>query len=97
MATPLMVPDTDIVTDVLTDETRPWKLLLHNDPVNLAGYVTMALQEVFGFSKEKSARLMKEAHEAGKAVVSSGTKEKVEAEASQLQARSLWTSIEQDS
>jgi ATP-dependent Clp protease adaptor protein ClpS len=65
-----------------------------NDPVNLMSYVTWVLQKLFGFSKEKAERLMLDVHHKGKAIVSSGPREKMEYDASRLQAYGLWATVD---
>src|SRR5699024_11971859 len=57
---------------------KPWQTIVWNDPVNLMSYVTYVFQKVFGYSQEHSTKLMLDVHNKGRALVSSGTKEKVE-------------------
>ena len=78
------------------DRDRPWIVIVWNDPINLMPYVTMVFQKVFGYSKEKAERLMMQVHLEGKAVVSSGTREKAEYDVSQLHAYGLWATLQQD-
>ena len=49
-----------------------------NDPVNLMSYVTWVFQKLFGYPRAKAEKLMMDVHTKGKAVVSSGTREKAE-------------------
>ena len=44
---------------------RPWKVVVHNDPVNLMSYVTMTFQKVFGYPSEKAEMHMLEVHRSG--------------------------------
>ena len=74
----------------------PWQAVVWNDPVNLMSYVTYVLQKLFGYPKAKAERLMLQVHEEGKAVVSSGTREKAEYDVSRLQAHGLWATLRQD-
>jgi len=74
---------------------RPWVTIVHNDPVNLMSYVTWVLQKLFGYSREKAEKLMLDVHYRGKAVVSSGARERMEHDASQLHAYGLWATVEQ--
>src|ERR1041384_1696277 len=73
---------------------RPWVDVVWNDPVNLMSYVTWVLQKLFGFSKEKAERLMLDVHHKGKAIVSSGPREKLESAPSRLRAYGLWATVE---
>ena len=54
----------------------PWVTIVWNDPVNLMSYVTYVFQQVFGYSKRKAEKLMLDVHRKGRAVVSSGTRDK---------------------
>lgn len=74
---------------------RPWQTIVWNDPVNLMSYVTYVFQKVFGYSREHSTKLMLDVHHKGKALVSSGTKEKVEGDVAKLHAAGLWATMEQ--
>ena len=88
------------VEEPLTDEAigtdRPWLVIVWNDPVNLMSYVVYVFQKLFGYSREKATRLMLQVHHEGKAVVSSGTREKAELDVSRLHAHGLWATMRQD-
>ena len=71
--------------DVPHDE-RPWVVIVWNDPINLMSYVTYVLQKLFGYSRARATTLMLQVHNDGKAVVSSGTREKAELDVSRLHA-----------
>ena len=77
-------------------EDRPWIVIVWNDPINLMSYVTLVLQQLFGYSRAKATKLMLQVHNEGKAVVSSGTREKAELDVSRLHARGLWATMRQD-
>lgn len=79
-----------------TDVARPWKVIVWNDPINLMTYVTFVLQKLFGYSKEKAHKLMMDVHTKGKAVVSSGSREKAELDVFRLHEHGLWATMEQD-
>ena len=85
-------PDTDEVTST----ERPWIVLVWNDPINLMSYVTLVLQKVFGYSKEKATALMLDVHQKGRAVVSNGTREKAEIDVFRLHEHGLWATMQQD-
>ena len=76
-----------------TDLERPWLVIVWNDPINLMSYVTWVFQKLFGYSHEKATRLMLDVHHKGKAIVSSGTKEKAELDCFRLHAHGLWATI----
>ena len=81
--------------DVPLDE-RPWVVIVWNDPINLMSYVTLVLQQLFGYSKTRATRLMLQVHHEGKAAVSTGTREKAELDVSRLHAHGLWATMQQD-
>jgi len=78
------------------EHDRPWVVLVWNDPINLMSYVTLVLQKLFGYSKQKATRLMLQVHHEGKAVVASGTREKAEYDVARLHAHGLWATMRQD-
>jgi ATP-dependent Clp protease adaptor protein ClpS len=96
MAAPQVVPveQTDTEIDEVREADRPWVTVVWNDPVNLMSYVTWVFQKLFGYSKDKAERLMLDVHQKGKAVVSSGARERMEYDASRLQAYGLWATVD---
>ncbi len=78
------------------DHDRPWVVIVWNDPINLMSYVTFVLRKLFGYSKSEATRLMLQVHNDGKAVVSSGEKEKAEFDVARLHAHGLWATLRQD-
>ena len=78
------------------ERDRPWIVVVWNDPVNLMSYVTFVLQKLFGYDREKATKLMLQVHNEGKAVVSSGTREKAEHDVARLHAHGLWATLRQD-
>ena len=74
----------------------PWVTLVWNDPVNLMSYVTYVFQDIFGYSRQKAQRLMLNVHQLGKAVVSTGTREEMERDVTQLHAAGLWATLTHD-
>ena len=81
--------------EVPLDE-RPWVVIVWNDPINLMSYVTLVLQQLFGYSRSRATRLMLQVHHEGKAAVSTGTREKAELDVSRLHAHGLWATMQQD-
>jgi ATP-dependent Clp protease adaptor protein ClpS len=78
------------------EQERPWVVIVWNDPINLMSYVTLVFQKLFGFSLQKATRLMLQVHNEGKAVVSSGNREKSELDVARLHAHGLWATMQQD-
>jgi ATP-dependent Clp protease adaptor protein ClpS len=92
VVTPVDVPDTG--EDVKAD--RPWLVIVWNDPINLMSYVTFVFQKLFGYTREKATRLMLQVHHEGRAVVSSGTRERAELDVFRLHQYGLWATMEHD-
>ena len=84
------------VGDEVAEPDRPWVVIVWNDPINLMSYVTFVLRKLFGYSEAEATRLMLQVHESGKAVVSSGTREKAEHDVARLHAHGLWATLRQD-
>ena len=81
-----------------TPETDlPWIVLVWNDPINLMSYVSFVFQKLFGYSKEKADLLMIDVHEKGRAVVSTGTRERAEIDVFRLHEHGLWATMQKDS
>ena len=80
----------------LNEPELPWVVIVWNDPINLMSYVTLVFQKLFGYSHEQASKLMLEVHFDGKAVVSSGNREKAELDVSRLHAYGLWATMQQD-
>ena len=85
-------PEVESVVDL----DKPWLVIVWNDPINLMSYVTLVFQQLFGYSRAKATTLMLQVHNEGKAVVSSGTREKAEHDVARLHARGLWATMRQD-
>ncbi len=81
--------------DVLAPD-RPWVVIVWNDPINLMSYVTYVFQKLFGYTREKATRLMLDVHHRGKAVVSSGPREKAELDVFRLHEHGLWATMQHD-
>jgi ATP-dependent Clp protease adaptor protein ClpS len=79
--------------DEVVEPDRPWLVIVWNDPVNLMSYVTFVFQKLFGYSLQKATKLMLDVHHKGKAIVSSGSREKAELDCSRLHAHGLWATM----
>ena len=78
------------------ERDKPWIVIVWNDPINLMSYVTLVFQKLFGYNRAKATQLMLQVHNEGRAVVSGGTMERCEHDASRLHAHGLWATIQQD-
>jgi len=88
----VQLPSTD--DDILAD--RPWIVIVWNDPINLMSYVVLVFQKLFGYNRAKATELMLDVHHKGRAVVSSGTREKAELDVFRLHEHGLWATMRQD-
>jgi len=84
------------VGDEVVEPDLPWIVIVWNDPVNLMSYVTWVFQKLFGYPRPKAEKLMMDVHTKGKAVVSSGSREKAELDVSRLHAHGLWATMRKD-
>jgi ATP-dependent Clp protease adaptor protein ClpS len=92
---------TAVPTEVERPETSeapaaelPWLVIVWNDPINLMTYVTYVFQKLFGYSRAKAHKLMLDVHYKGRAVVSSGPKERAELDVARLHQHGLWATME---
>ncbi|AIG64603.1 Clp protease ClpS [Corynebacterium atypicum] len=93
MATPELEEEVDL--EVATSENLPWVCIVWDDPVNLMSYVTYIFETVLGYSRKRAMELMMQVHTEGKAVVSSGERDKVEGDVKKLQVAGLWATMQQ--
>ena len=94
MTVPVEVQEPAIEELTVTD--KPWIVIVWNDPINLMSYVVLVFQKLFGYNREKATELMLDVHHKGRAVVSSGTREKAELDVFRLHEHGLWATMRQD-
>ena len=82
-------------TDEADQTSRPWNVVVWNDPVNLMSYVVWVFRKLFGYDEAKATRLMLEVHNDGRSIVSTGPLEKAELDCYRLHHHGLWATIEQ--
>ena len=83
------------VDEDVPEHERPWIVIVWNDPINLMSYVTFVFQKLFGYSRDKAEKLMLDVHHEGKAIVSSGVRERMEYDATRLHGYGLWATVDQ--
>ena len=83
-------PDTEEVVET----EKPWVTIVWNDPVNLMSYVTYVFESYFGHPRQKAERLMKQVHEQGRAVVSTGSLEAMEVDVQAMHGFGLWATLQ---
>ena len=91
-------PTTQETTDEadLTSPDSPWVTIVWNDPINLMSYVTFVFQKLLGHPRPKAEALMLDVHQKGRATVSVGTRDAMEADVLKLQGAGLWATMAQD-
>ncbi len=82
-------------TETRSKLARPWKVIVHDDPVTLMSYVTKIFTETFGYPETKARQLMLEVHQQGCSVVWTGGRERAEVYTSKLQGHHLLATLEQ--
>ena len=80
--------------DERTETVKAWVTLVWDDPVNLMSYVTHVFTSYFKYPLDKAEQLMLQVHNAGKAVVSSGSREEMERDAGAMHGFGLWATVD---
>ena len=93
---PLDAPAEEAQIDADVRPDRPWITIVWNDPINLMTYVTYVFMTYFQYPRQKAEQLMLAVHEEGRAVVSSGSREEMEVDATALHSYGLWATIQKD-
>ena len=67
-----------------------------DDPVNLMSYVSAVFRQYFGYSAARAEELMMAVHTRGRATVSTGVRERIEADVMAMHSYGLRATIEED-
>ena len=70
-----------------------WITIVWNDPVNLMSYVSYVFRSYFGYPAAQADRLMRQVHEQGRAVVSTGNREQMEVDVQAMHSFGLWATL----
>jgi ATP-dependent Clp protease adaptor protein ClpS len=89
------VPEQDVRVEEQASTDDPWVTIVWNDPVNLMTYVSYVFQSYFGYPASKAERLMRQVHEEGRAVVSTGNREQMETDVQAMHGFGLWATLQQ--
>jgi ATP-dependent Clp protease adaptor protein ClpS len=94
---PLTSPneDTDVLTDVLTEETIGFNLIVWNDEVNSFEWVIETLVKICGHSPEQAEQCAIIIHFKGKYAVKSGTYEDLKPQCDAINDRRINATIEE--
>ncbi len=79
---------------VIAEADGPWCTVVWNDPVNLMSYVVFVFRHYFGYSRVVAEQLMMQVHEEGRAIVSRGSRERVETDVQAMHSFGLQATIE---
>lgn len=82
----------DVATVSRLDDV--WVTIVWNDPVNLMSYVTHVFQKHFGWPRAEAERRMRQVHEEGKCVVSTGGREQMEVDVQAMHSYGLWATMQ---
>ena len=91
-----LAPVEEEVTSVeeVVSPDLPWVTIVWNDPVNLMSYVTHVFETYFRFPRPEAEARMREVHENGKSVVSSGGREQMEVDVQAMHGFGLWATLQ---
>lgn len=73
---------------------RPWVTVVWDDPVNLMSYVTHVFSSYFNYPKDRAERLMMQVHMEGRAIVSSGGRDRMERDVQAMHSYGLWATLD---
>ncbi|MCI1642802.1 MAG: ATP-dependent Clp protease adapter ClpS [Actinomyces sp.] len=71
-----------------------WRTVVWDDAVNLMDYVTEVFRRHFGYTRAHAEALMLEVHHRGRAVVSTGLRERMEADVLAMHSYGLRATLE---
>lgn len=84
-------------TDAVASLADPWITIVWNDPVNLMTYVTYVFESYFGYPPKRARTLMLQVHREGRAVVSTGPRERMEVDVQAMHGFGLWATMQRSS
>ncbi len=90
------VPEEATRVDETVLPDSPWVTLVWNDPVNLMSYVAYVFESYFGYAAERAHELMLQVHQEGRAVVSTGDRERMEVDVQAMHSFGLWATLQKD-
>jgi ATP-dependent Clp protease adaptor protein ClpS len=91
---PMELQESSSAADLARD--TPWITIVWNDPINLMSYVTFVFMNYFGYPRAKAETLMLDVHKKGRAVVSAGSREEMERDATAMHSYGLWATVSRD-
>ena len=92
----MTVPEEATRADEAVLPDSPWVTLVWNDPVNLMSYVAYVFESYFGYTSARAHELMLQVHQEGRAVVSTGDRERMEVDVQAMHGFGLWATLQKD-
>ncbi|MFS0699124.1 ATP-dependent Clp protease adapter ClpS [Cellulomonas sp. 179-A 4D5 NHS] len=89
-----LAPEETVAAEEQTGLGDAWVTIVWNDPVNLMSYVSYVFQSYFGYPRAKAEKLMRQVHEQGRAVVSTGNRETMEVDVQAMHGFGLWATMQ---
>lgn len=89
---PVVSPDTR--QDTRTAPWREWCTVVHDDPVNTMDYVVWVFRTYFRLPAALAERRMMQVHTTGRAVLSTGARERMEVDVAAMHSYGLRATIE---
>lgn len=89
-----LAPEETVAPQEQTGLGDAWVTLVWNDPVNLMSYVSYVFQSYFGYPRATAEKLMRQVHEEGRAVVSTGNRETMEVDVQAMHGFGLWATMQ---
>ena len=96
-AAPDLRTENETHTEAVSSLADPWVTIVWNDPVNLMTYVTYVFESYFGYPPERARTLMLQVHREGRAVVSTGPRERMEVDVQAMHGFGLWATMQRSS
>ncbi|MDN4483060.1 ATP-dependent Clp protease adapter ClpS [Demequina lignilytica] len=85
---------TEVASQSGTRLADSWVTIVWNDPVNLMSYVTRVFQEYFALPRTEAEARMREVHEQGRSVLSTGSREQMEVDVQAMHSYGLWATLQ---
>ena len=94
MSASTAAPDARTAEETSVSLTDPWVTIVWNDPVNLMTYVSYVFESYFGYPPQRARALMLQVHNDGRAVVSTGPRERMEVDVQAMHGFGLWATMQ---
>ncbi|MBU4337023.1 MAG: ATP-dependent Clp protease adapter ClpS [Actinobacteria bacterium] len=91
---PTSAPEVTEQSEATVGAPDAWVTIVWNDPVNLMSYVSYVFRAHFGYPQATAEHLMRQVHEEGRAVVSTGNRERMEVDVQAMHTYGLWATMQ---